>query len=80
MPQTTMIRALAVICWGARKSAGASVATIAATAKVSSSTIHKFEQGRTWPRRVEAIVAAYTMVSGEKAHVLWMEAAASISE
>jgi transcriptional regulator with XRE-family HTH domain len=80
MSRTTMILGLAVICRAARKSAGTSVASIAAKAKVSSSTIHKFEQGRTWPRRVEAIVEAYTVVSGEEAHVLWKEAAASIRE
>jgi len=76
----TMILGLAATCIAARKSTKTSVASIAATAGVSASTIHKFERGRTWPQRVEAIVHAYAVASGEEARELWKDAATFMHE
>lgn len=75
-----MIFGLAVICRSTRESADISVASIAAKADVSASTIHKFEQGKTWPRRIEAVVHAYAVTSGEDARELWKEAVAFMRE
>jgi AcrR family transcriptional regulator len=80
MMSRTMILGLAATCIAARKSTKTSVASIAATAGVSASTIHKFEQGKTWPRRVEAVVHAYAVTSGAEAHELWNEAASFMRE
>jgi hypothetical protein len=75
MALNTMIAALAHVCWAARDSKKTSLARVAANAGVSEGVIKAFEEGRTWPKNVEAIVDAYAQLVGQKACEIWEMAA-----
>jgi lambda repressor-like predicted transcriptional regulator len=75
MALNTMIAALAHNCRAARTSKGVSLAGIADDAGVSESVIKTFEEGKTWPKKVEQIVDAYAQVVGTEAWKIWDGAA-----
>jgi DNA-binding XRE family transcriptional regulator len=78
MLRTRMITGLGAHCAAARIGSGTSVESIAAALGVSEGTIHNFENGKAWPRRVEEVVDAYAIASKDDASELWSDAAASM--
>jgi len=78
MARTTMIGALARGCQAARIARGLSPAAIAAMAGVSEGVVRRFERGRTWPKKIEAVVDAYARAIGKPAWELWGEAAITV--
>lgn len=77
---STMIGALALWCRAARNSNDASYTQIASDAGVSEGVIKAFEEGRTWPKKVEAIVDAYARVMATESWRVWDGAASIMSD
>jgi ribosome-binding protein aMBF1 (putative translation factor) len=80
MGPNTMIGALAVNCRAARESKGVSLAMIAANAGVSEGVIRTFEQGESWPKKVEEIVDTYAVALGKAAWRMWADAASIMGD
>lgn len=59
MAEDTMLYWLAQTAKELREQAGRKQVHIAAAMSTDQSTIYRFEQGRTWPRRTDALIAAY---------------------
>jgi transcriptional regulator with XRE-family HTH domain len=80
MALNTMISALAHNCWAARTSKSVSLARIADDAGVSESVIKTFEEGKTWPKKVEQIVDAYARLVVTEAWRIWKDAAGNLGD
>jgi transcriptional regulator with XRE-family HTH domain len=80
MGPNTMIGALALNCAAARESMGISLAKIAADADVSEGVVSAFERGESWPKKVEPLVEAYSVVVGKEGWEMWAEAASIMGD
>lgn len=61
-------------CRAARQAADLSLLDIAQAAGVSEAAVSRFERGEAWPRRVDALIAAYERECGLPADELWRRA------
>lgn len=69
-----MLSWLAITLRDARIQAGRKQVHIAAEANMDQASINRFEQGRSWPRDVDRIVAAYARDLNVEPRELWRAA------